>query len=118
MDYVYLPLTNDPWQVFTIDLQINGQPFHAQVEVRYMQLPDQWVISIWDHSSGELLVNQIPIICSYEMVNDLLAQFGSLRDGEGLGSMFCIRSADSPEHSDPSADNIDKFSVIWGNTYA
>ena len=35
MSYSILPLTEDPWQVFTLDLTINGDPFHAQVEIRY-----------------------------------------------------------------------------------
>ena len=36
MTYSILPLTDDPWQVFTLDLTINGAPFHAQVEIRYL----------------------------------------------------------------------------------
>ena len=86
--YATLPLTEDPWQVFTLDLTINGEPFHAQVEIRYLPAPDQWFLSIWDHASGEMLINQIPVICSYELVNDLLVPFRYLRDGAGLGSLY------------------------------
>lgn len=53
-----LPLTADPWQVMTLDLVIDGEAIHAQVEVRYLPAPDQWVISIWDHAKNELLVKQ------------------------------------------------------------
>ena len=52
MQYTILPLTEDPWQVFTLDLTINGGPFHAQVEIRYLPAPDRWFLSIRDHSSG------------------------------------------------------------------
>ena len=58
MTYAILPLTEDPWQVFTLDLTIDDEPFHAQIEIRYLSAPDQWVLSIWDHAAGELLVNQ------------------------------------------------------------
>ena len=61
----YLPLSLDPWQVFTVNVQIDGTALQAQIEIRYLPAPDQWVISIWDHSNGELLVNMIPLICSY-----------------------------------------------------
>ena len=61
----YLPLTSDPWQVFTMDLSIDGEEFHAQVEIRYLPAADQWFVSIWDHSCSELLVNMIPLVCSY-----------------------------------------------------
>ena len=34
MTYAILPLTEDSWQVFTLDLTINGESFHAQMEIR------------------------------------------------------------------------------------
>ena len=40
MTYAILPLTNDPWQVFTADVLLDGEPFHAQISVRW--LPAAW----------------------------------------------------------------------------
>ena len=117
MTYATLPLTEDPWQVFTVDLTINGAPFHAQVEIRYLPAPDQWFLSIWDHASGEMLVNQIPIICSYELVNDLLVPFRYLRNGAGLGSLFCLRNTDAPSTPDPAKGNLTEFQILWGDTF-
>ena len=34
MTYTILPLTSDPWQVFTLDLTVDGEPFHAQMFFR------------------------------------------------------------------------------------
>ena len=113
MTYATLPLTEDPWQVFTVD----GAPFHAQVEIRYLPAPDQWFLSIWDHASGEMLVNQIPVICSYELVNDLLVPFRYLRSGAGLGSLFCLRNTDEPSTPDPAKGNLTEFQVLWGDTF-
>ena len=48
-----LPLTQDSWQVMTLDVVIDGEEFHAQVEIRYLPAPDQWVLSIWDHAAGK-----------------------------------------------------------------
>ena len=90
MTYAILPLTEDTWQVFTLDLSIDGEAFHAQIEIRYLPAPDQWYLSIWDHAVGEMLVNQIPLVCSYEYLNDLLLPFRHLRDGKGMGSLFCL----------------------------
>ena len=112
-----LPLTLDPWQVMTLDVVIDGEEFHAQVEVRYLPAPDQWVVSIWDHSSGELLVNMIPLVCSYEEVNDLLAPFRFLRGGKGLGSLICLRGTDEPSTQDPTGTNLNEFQLIWTDTY-
>ena len=108
----------DPWQVFTLDLTIDGEAFHAQIEIRYLPAPDQWYISIWDHAVGEMLVNQIPLICSYEQLNDLLLPFRHLRDGKGMGSIFCLRNTDQPKTADPAKGNLTEFQVLWGDTWA
>ena len=117
MNYDILPLTEDPWQVFTMDLTIDGEPFHAQIEIRYLPAADQWFLSIWDHASGELLINQIPVICSYGQVNDLLRPFRYLREGRGLGSLFCLRNTDAPATSDPAKGNLTEFQLLFGDTF-
>ena len=141
MTYAILPLTEDPWQVFTLDLSIDGEAFHAQIEIRYLPAPDQWYLSIWDHALGEMLVNQIPLICSYEQLNDLLLPFRHLRDGKGMGTLFCLHPSgrngkeshahrgrcagsrtarDMDNHSvraDPAKGNLTEFQVLWGDTW-
>ena len=111
-----LPLTQDPRQVFTLDLTLDGIPFHARVEVRYLSAPDQWVISIWDHSSGEMMVNQIPLIASYGEINDLISPFRHLRKGKALGSLYVLRAVDAPSTPDPSKKNLNEFMVLWGDS--
>ena len=111
-----LPVSSSPWQVFTLDLTIDGGEFHAQVELRYLPAPDQWFVSIRDHASGALLVNMIPLICSYGEPNDLLRPFRYLRDGKGLGSLFCLRGTEEPETADPGERNLTEFMVLWTDT--
>ena len=112
-----LPLTDDPWQVMTLDLVIDGEEFHAPVELRYLPAPDQWFVSIRDHASSELLVNMIPLICSYGEVNDLLLPFRHLRNGRGLGSLFCLKGTDEPSTPDPTGNNLTEFQVVFSDTY-
>ena len=111
-----LPLSADPWQVMTPDLEIDGEPFHAQVELRYLPAAGQWFVSIRDHSSSELLVNMIPLICSYGEVNDLLLPFRHLRGGKGLGSLVCLRATDEPSSPDPAGNNLSEFQLGWGDS--
>ncbi len=110
------PLTGDPWQVMTLDVSIDGEEFHAQVELRYLPAPDRWFVSIWDHSSSELLVNMIPLICSYREANDLLLPFRHLRNGKGLGTLLCLKATDNPSTIDPSKENLTEFQVLWGDS--
>jgi len=111
-----LPLTEDSWQVMTLDVMLDGESFHAQIEIRYLPAPDQWVLSIWDHSRSELLVNMIPLICSYEEKNDLLLPFRHLRGGKGLGSLLCLRGTDAPSTPDPAKGNLTEFQVVFGDS--
>ncbi len=85
------------------------------MEIRYLPAPDQWFVSIRDHSSSELLVNMIPLICSCGEVNDLLRPFRHLRNGKGLGSLICLRGTDEPETPDPAEGNLAEFQVMWGD---
>lgn len=117
MTYSVLPLTNDSWQVFTADVTINGEPFHAKIELRWLPAVGRWFLSVWDHAAGILLVNQIPLVCTFGPLNDLMFPFAHVRDGKGLGSMFCLRNADSTVTSDPDRDNLDNYHLLFGDTF-
>lgn len=117
MTYSILPLTDDSWQVFTADVLIDREMFHAQIEVRYLEITGSWFFSLWDHASGELLVNNIPLVCSYGLLNDLLFPFRSLRDGKGVGSLFCVCGMDEVLTSDPSGGNLTEFVLLYGDQY-
>ena len=116
LTYCILPLTEDVFQIFSLSLAPDGYPLEAWMEVRYLPGIDGWVLSIWDDATGEQLVNQIPIICSLGQVNDLLRPFRHLRDGKGLGSLFCIRAEDATTTPDPAAGNLRQFQVLFGDT--
>ena len=116
MTCTILPLTDDPRQVLTIAVAPDGEALQARVEVRYLPAPDVWVISLWDDATGQLLVNQIPLICSYGRVNDLLIPFRHQRNGKGLGSLFVFRAVDVPDSPDPAKGNLGQFSLLWSDT--
>lgn len=116
LTYWFLPLTEDVYQVFSLSLAPDGNPLEARIEVRYLPGIDGWVLSIWDDANGEMLVNQIPLICSLGVVNDLLRPFRHLRDGKGLGSLFCLRAEDAISTPDPAAGNLRQFQVLFGDT--
>ena len=71
LQYTVLPLTNDAYQVFTLDTTIDGEPFRVRFEVRYLSAPATWVISLWDHATEEQLAGSIPLVTSFGQVNDL-----------------------------------------------
>ena len=116
LSYTELPRTNDPRQVFTVDVTIDGVALHARVELRYLSAPDRWVIPIWDNASSVLLINQVPLVCSYGELNDLFLPFRRLRDGAGLGSFFVLWNTDEPSTLDPAKGNLTEFILLFGDT--
>ena len=116
LSYTELPRTNDPRQVFTVDVTVDGAPLHARIELRYLPAPDRWVISLWDNASSELLVNRIPLVCSRGDLNDLFLPFRHLRDGAGVGSLFVLRNTDSPSPEDPARGSLADFQLLYGDT--
>ena len=117
MDYQLLPSTDDPYLVFYMPASPDGHAFQAKVELRFLPAPEKWFLSISDAITGEVYVNQIPVICSYELINDLLVPFRYLRDGAGLGSLFCLRNTDAPSTPDPAKGNLTEFQILWGDTF-
>ena len=117
MLYHLLPTTEAPRHVFLLELAPDGLSLHARLELRYLPAPSQWFLSIWDQTTDTLLVNQIPLICSYGQINDLLAPFRYLRQGRGLGSLFVLKNTDEPSTPDPSEHNLSEFLILWGDTF-
>ncbi len=115
-DGYYLRVTGDPWQVFTVNLILRETEFHAQVELRYLPAPDRWYLSVRDHSTGELLVNMIPVICSGADPNDLFLPFRHLRGGKGIGSLYCLRGAGDADDRDPGEENLADYILYWQDT--
>ena len=111
----FLPLTSSPRQVMTLNVILDGEPMQAQIEIRYLPAPDQWFFSLWDHGTGELLVNMIPLICSRGEVNDLLLPFRHLREGKGVGSLICLRAGEETAKPDPAWESLREFELIWSD---
>ena len=118
MDTIILQPTDDPAQSFYIPACPDGSAFQARVDLRYLTAPDLWVLSISDAVTARIYVNQIPVICSYGELNDLLFPFRYLFQGRGIGSFFCLKGTDRPSTRDPSRHNLNEFQLLWGDRYA
>ena len=52
MTYAILLLANDPWQVFTADVLLDGEPFHAQISVRWLPADETVIRRLREILSG------------------------------------------------------------------
>ncbi len=115
MDFIRLPVTDDPWQVMYLSVSPDGNAFSAKVELRWLSAPERWFLSISDAATGQEYVRQVPLVCSLEYLNDLLLPFQYLFLGSGLGSFFCLKAVEHPASVDPGRDNLAEFGLYWGD---
>ena len=113
MKGIVLSTTNEPLQTLRLALSPGGEPLQARIDLRYLRGIDRWVLSIWDEATGELLVNQIPLLASEKAPDDLLLPFRHLRQGKGLGSLYCLKAVDRPATAHPSGKNLTEFCVLF-----
>ena len=117
MFVLLLPLSDAPWQVMYLPVKPDGVSFLAKVEIRYLPGVDRWFMSIMDAGTGNVLVNQIPLVCSYTRVNDLFQPFRHLFDGKGIGSFFVLRGVDAPSTADPAEKTLNECQLVWSDRY-
>ena len=117
MNYIQLPVSEEPYQVIFLPASPDGHAFQAKLELRWLSAPGHWFLSISDAMTGEIFVNQIPVICSYETLNDLLFPFRWLFQGSGIGSLFCLKAVDLPSSENPEKENLSEFRILWGDRW-
>ena len=118
MDFIEIPTSSSALrQIMYLPVAPNGKAFSAQLEIRYLRAPDRWFISVSDAATGELYVNQIPLVCSYGVLNDLFFPFRYLFQGSGLGSFFCLKGVDKPDTPDPASGTLSQFRLFWGDEF-
>ena len=44
-------------------------------------------------------------------------KFRFLREGKGLGSLFCLKNTDEPSTPDPAKENLTEFKILMGDTF-
>ena len=117
MDYIILPVTAAPYQVLYLPVSPEGNAFLAKVELRWLGAPGRWFLSVSDAVTGELYVNQIPLICSCSILNDLFGPFRWRFQGSGLGSFFCLKQGETPAQADPGRENLTEYTLLWGDRF-
>ncbi len=117
MTCTVLPFTEDLIQVMTLTVSPDGEPLQARLELRWSRGAGRWLLSLWDEAAGDLLAGNIPLQTSENVPDDLLRPFRYLRQGRGIGSLFCLRKAANPATLDPGEGNMSEFNIVWGDTY-
>lgn len=96
-------------QSVLLDIAPDDHAVRIRLDLQYLPVPDKWFLSLSDGTSGDLWVNRIPLIASYQICNDLLAPFRSLN----LGTLFLMPVPNTPTTPNPGRDNLAEFELVW-----
>ena len=85
MSVQVIPLTSAPNQSYNIQLQIDGKALVLNITVKYNEMAGYWILGIFD-SSGNLLVDSVPMITGSFPAANILAQQRYL----GIGAWYVV----------------------------
>lgn len=112
MSFKIIPLTSDPYQSFITTIPVDGKNLKLKLGISYNSAGEYWTMSITDPSTGNLILDGIPLLTGGYPASDLLGQFRYL----GLGSASIVNvgngSIDSPDSTSLGTD----FLLAWGDT--
>ena len=100
------------YQIFTLTIDPDGYSLRARVELRYLNEPQHWYISIFNAANGEAICRYVPVIASYGMLNDLMEPFHH----KHIGSIYCVPVVAKPSSTNPGLKNLGEFEIVWGDT--
>ena len=106
-----VPLDTSPNQNFQIALSVDGATLTLQLTIRYNEMASLWMMTIRD-SSGNLLLDSVPMVTGDFPAGNLLQQHGYLK----IGSAYIINVSGGTSDR-PDATNLGtSFLLLWSDT--
>ncbi len=109
MSYCKIPLTCQPFSTQTFKLTLEGGARNINVKLclRYNDLYDLWTAAVYDNSTGELLIDTMPLVCGV----NLLGQFTHLEMGEA----YIVPATDTDLMQPDNTTLGSTFILVWGD---
>ena len=100
------------YQRQVMNLEIGNTARRVIFELRYLDATDKWYFSLFDAQTGKPICTYVPLVASYEYMNNLLEPFTH----KGIGWMVCFPVVDEPSSVNPQKGNLNEFAIVWGDT--
>ena len=109
MAFCKIPLTCKPYSMQTFKLTLEGgkKNINIKLDLRYQDLYDVWIAAITDNSTGELLIDMVPLVCGV----DLLGQYKHL----GLGRAYIVPVTETDLMMPDNTTLGSIFILVWGD---
>lgn len=107
-----VPLKPDPNQTFNCVLTVDGRNIDLTFKLRWNAEAGYWAMTLIDSTTGNYLVDGIPLIVGVQPTINLLQPYGYL----GIGSCYIINvSGVASEYPNDTNLGID-YIMLWGNS--
>lgn len=107
MAYKVIPLTTVPYSEQTFKLTLGEKNLNIKLNLQYHDLVGDWTAKITDNTTGEVLVDTMPLVCGV----DLLGQFPHM----GIGHAWVIPTEDTTLEMPDNETLGTKFVLVWGD---
>ena len=102
------------YQIITITLPYKKDNIRLRFEIRYLNETGLWYLSLFNLQTGETCCRYVPIIASYEAVNNLLEPYAY----KEMGCVACVPVVENPQSENPGLNNFNEFELVWGESFA
>lgn len=105
---------DERYQIITITLPYGKDNLRLRFEIRYLNEPGLWCLSLFNLQTGEACCRYVPLIASYGAVNNLLEPFAYKK----MGCLAVIPLVEKPQSENPGLNNLNEFEIVWGESFA
>lgn len=105
---------DERYQIITVTLPLGRNNIRLRFEIRYLNEPGMWFLSLSNLQTGESCCRYIPLIASYGGFNNLLEAFAYKQ----MGCLAVIPLVEHPQSENPGLNNLNEFEIVWGESFA
>lgn len=109
---VIIPLTTDPNQNFTCTVPVDAQNITLFFVFRYNTEAQYWFMSVSNATTGQILLDSIPLLTGEYPSADLLGQYTYL----GIGSATIVKTGTLPGDTPNDTNLGSEYVLVWGDT--
>lgn len=111
MSLQQLPVNNDPNQLISTTLSVDGASLLLNLKLHYNEVANYWVMSISDQNNN-LLLDSLPLVTGNDPACNLLGEFDYLE----IGSIYIINLGTTSLNYPDNNSLGNAFLLLWGDT--
>ena len=98
-----------------VSVPVDGMNKYLNLEFVYNMVGHIWSMTVYDGSTQECLLSNVPLLFGQGKAQNLLRQFGY----KGIGSAFVVPYVKEPTTDSPDAETwLEEFRLWWGDESA